>query len=354
MIVYPRITKTLLLLFCGLSTFFCFGQHPLDKKFEEAMNREKRETPGNSALISEMLSDKMIEDWDKELNRVYNELLSKLPNYKKTQLTDAQRKWIEYRDLNFELLEDIDQEAMYPQPRSREMLFIRQRVLELIDINERYQTNEPIMHQGLPPENNIDNNALTEIINELSECYFFASKMFELDGVDLNLAKANGNKHYNKAYNLFLKLQTDQKTTLPREKAKVIYTALSTYATIFNNKEAMAQNWKPDVEFIKTNLEKFPNDITQIEKDYTENITRVILGSMSTSEVLFDEGENWCLWEIIGDDTVWVEGYLPNNGYGKYIIESKQLPIFLGSQNKFILTAPLNDIHLIFKPCKEK
>jgi uncharacterized protein YecT (DUF1311 family) len=110
-------------------------EHPLDKKFEKAYE-EARKNNSNGALAYEMISESMIIDWDKELNHAYKTLMSKLSSEKQTQLRASQRKWIEFRDAEFTLLRDIDKTAMYPQPKTREMKYVRQRALELIELTE--------------------------------------------------------------------------------------------------------------------------------------------------------------------------------------------------------------------------
>ncbi|MCW5518151.1 lysozyme inhibitor LprI family protein [Muriicola sp. Z0-33] len=117
----------------------CYAQeHQLDLKFNE-LYEESRINGSNSALSYELISEALIDDWDLELNRVYKDLMKNLPEEKKLQLKLSQRKWIEFRDLEFKLLNDIDKDAWYPQPKNREMKFIRNRVLDLIDLNERYK-----------------------------------------------------------------------------------------------------------------------------------------------------------------------------------------------------------------------
>ncbi|NCT17243.1 MAG: DUF1311 domain-containing protein [Flavobacteriia bacterium] len=110
-------------------------EHPLDIEFEKAF-QETRENRINGALSYELLSESMIVDWDNELNRVYRELLNKLSEEKQKQLRNSQRKWIEFRDAEFKLLQDIDENAMYPQQKAREMKYVRQRTLELIKLNK--------------------------------------------------------------------------------------------------------------------------------------------------------------------------------------------------------------------------
>ena len=326
-------------------------KHQLDKEFEKTYN-DTRENGMNGALANEMLSENMIADWDIELNRVYKELMTKLPDYKKTQLKESQRKWIEYRDLNFKLLNDIDKDVMYPQPKSREMQFIRQRVLELIDISQRYDNENDTSINSSPKKTSI--NTVNEIKNELAESYVYANEMIGLTGESLNKAIANGNRHYNKAYNLFLSLQSDTSNDLSKEKLNVISESLKVYAEVFNNKYSIAQNFKPEIDFIKSNLEKFPNEITQIEKDNEENLVRVILGSRSKRQIILPKNGNWCLWEIIGDDRIWIEGYVPKNGFAKYDVHSNQLPMFLGNEKEFILSSNLKNTQFIFRQCEKE
>lgn len=62
----------------------------------------------------------------------------------------------------------------------------------------------------------------------------------------------------------------------------------------------------------------------------------------------------WCLWEIEGADRIWIEGYVPNNGYAKYNVESKELPMYLGNQKEFKIEANYNDVNVIFKQCEKQ
>ena len=346
-----KLTLTLLLI-TTFSFWNSYGQeHPHDKKFNEYY-QDSRDNGSNGALSYELLSESFIDDWDAELNRVYKELMSKLPEYKKSQLKEAQRKWIEFRDLNFKLLNDIDKDVMYPQPKSRELKFIRQRVLELIDISQRYNNTD--IKNELENFNLSNSSTLSEIKKELEECYLYANKMFGLTGENLNIVISKGDMHYNKAYNLFLTLQKEADYKLPKGKSKVISKSLKTYAEIFNNKYSVAQNFKPDIDFIKENLEKFPTEITQIEKDNEENIIRLILGSRSKRQIILPKNGNWCLWEIIGDDRIWMEGYVPNNGFAKFDVPSNQLPMYLGTEKEFIISSNLKNIQLIFKECEKE
>jgi hypothetical protein len=130
-----RTLNFLLIITIFTSHIIVAQEHPLDIEFEKAF-QETRENRMNGALSYELLSESMIVDWDNELNRVYRVLLNKLSEEKQKQLRNSQRKWIEFRDAEFKLLQDIDENAMYPQQKAREMKYVRQRTLELIKLNK--------------------------------------------------------------------------------------------------------------------------------------------------------------------------------------------------------------------------
>ena len=49
--------------------------------------------------------DEGVKLWDKELNRVYGELLQQLPKGDKSALKDSQQEWIRFRDRNLKLIQ---------------------------------------------------------------------------------------------------------------------------------------------------------------------------------------------------------------------------------------------------------
>ena len=49
--------------------------------------------------------DEGVKLWDKELNRVYGELLQRLPKEDKSALKDSQQEWIRFRDRNLKLIQ---------------------------------------------------------------------------------------------------------------------------------------------------------------------------------------------------------------------------------------------------------
>lgn len=79
-------------------------------------------------------------EWDAELNKYYQLLKADLNETEKLALRDAQRKWLEYRDLEFELannyLGNMDGTMYRVILADRKCSIIRARALELISYYE--------------------------------------------------------------------------------------------------------------------------------------------------------------------------------------------------------------------------
>ena len=73
--------------------------HPIDVWFENAMSKT-----GGVTVDIRNVQGEAYSRWDKELNRLYTELLNKLANEDKKKLREAQRAWVKFRDAEFELL----------------------------------------------------------------------------------------------------------------------------------------------------------------------------------------------------------------------------------------------------------
>ena len=92
-----RITICLFLLLCCQSVLaqenFCdTGRpHSIDVWFEKEMDKTGGVTVNIRNVQSEAYSR-----WDKELNRVYGELLRKFNQADKTRLREAQRAWLKF------------------------------------------------------------------------------------------------------------------------------------------------------------------------------------------------------------------------------------------------------------------
>jgi len=100
-----KTTLCLLVLLCCQSVLaaenFCdTGKpHAIDLWFEKAMDK----TGGVTANMRDVQGE-AYSRWDKELNRVYGELLNKFNEEDKKKLREAQRAWVKFREAEFDLL----------------------------------------------------------------------------------------------------------------------------------------------------------------------------------------------------------------------------------------------------------
>ena len=135
------IKRTLLVL--TLMATPCLAQekqdHPIDQALERCIDKDGS-TAGQVNCI-----DKAYGSWDKELNRVYNELMGMLDGPGKQALKTAQLEWIKYRDLEFKLTDSVYdklQGTMFiPMRADHRMQIIRKRAIELQDYLDLLKDN---------------------------------------------------------------------------------------------------------------------------------------------------------------------------------------------------------------------
>jgi uncharacterized protein YecT (DUF1311 family) len=105
------------------------SQHPIDKALEACIDKN-----GSTAGMVEC-TDKAYAAWDKELNRIYGELMRSVKPSQKESLRLSQLEWIKYRDLDFKLIDsvyDTMQGTMYiPMRIDARMEIVKKRALEL-------------------------------------------------------------------------------------------------------------------------------------------------------------------------------------------------------------------------------
>ena len=108
-----KLAITLFLVLFAYPTFaaenFCDtgNPHPIDVWFEQAMDKTDRITVNIRNVQAEAYRR-----WDKELNRVYRDLLTKLKDPDKNRLKEPQRAWIKFQEAEVKWLWS---EAMYGQ-----------------------------------------------------------------------------------------------------------------------------------------------------------------------------------------------------------------------------------------------
>ena len=76
-------------------------QHPIDKALDACIDKN-----GSTSGMVEC-TDKAYAAWDKELNKVYGELMRTLSPKQKEALKLSELEWIKYRDLEFKFIDSI-------------------------------------------------------------------------------------------------------------------------------------------------------------------------------------------------------------------------------------------------------
>ena|SRR3989304_7266975 len=106
-------------------------EYPIDIELKECLSKEENFT--TNGMLG--CTDKAYKEWDKELNVVYQMLMSKLTSSEKVTLKKAQIEWIKFRDLEFKNIDSIYdklQGTMYiPMRVNEKMQIVRTRVLQL-------------------------------------------------------------------------------------------------------------------------------------------------------------------------------------------------------------------------------
>jgi len=105
------------------------AKHPIDAWLEDCTARDES-TAGQIACLAAAY-----EKWDAELNRVYRELMSALPEASRPALKSAQFAWLKQRDEEFKLLAavyDLLDGSMYRLMKAADRVdIVRKRALEL-------------------------------------------------------------------------------------------------------------------------------------------------------------------------------------------------------------------------------
>ncbi len=130
---------TLILLMILPMKIFAQDNNPIDKELSGCMDKN----PSTQGMLK--CIDNAYAKWDDELNNYYKKLTGILDDEGKSFLKDAQRKWIEFRDLEFKNIEYIYSQkdgTMYlPMQAIDRMEIIKKRALELKDYYELLTEN---------------------------------------------------------------------------------------------------------------------------------------------------------------------------------------------------------------------
>jgi uncharacterized protein YecT (DUF1311 family) len=104
-------------------------EHPIDRSLNACLEKNLS-TQGMNGCLGQAY-----DAWDKELNRVYNELARKLQPDARAALKTAQLDWLKFRDEEFKLIASIYQAfegTMYiPMQSNSRMQVVKSRTLAL-------------------------------------------------------------------------------------------------------------------------------------------------------------------------------------------------------------------------------
>lgn len=193
----------------------------------------------------------------------------------------------------------------------------------------------------------------TSLLDNLKQCYEIAKNINQTNNEwDIDSYKAEGNKYYNNAYQDFLKIQ-DPKFDLTRSKTNIISRALKYYANGFNYIGNLGGLHEKEREQIQKDLENWPYKETESEKDAEEGVFKIEIESQSAMAVKLPSKGTWCLWEISNNASIWLDGNVYNNGYGRFTVTNENLPKYLHTEKNFeIRNQSLTGTTLIFKMCE--
>lgn len=103
--------------------------HPIDTALDKCMDKN----PSTQGMIG--CIDEAYKKWDAELNKNYKALTAQLSPKQKATLLASQRKWLEYRDLEFKNIatfyETMEGTMYQPMAVSDRMEVVKKRALDL-------------------------------------------------------------------------------------------------------------------------------------------------------------------------------------------------------------------------------
>lgn len=224
--------------------------------------------------------------------------------------------------------------------------------------SESYQQKEESLDkldESKSPENSQAEfeSLRSSLLQNLNKCYEFSKRINQSnDEWDTESFIVEGKKYYNYAYQDFLKIQ-DPKYNLTNSKISIINRALYYYARGFNHIGNFGGPFEKEREDIHKDLENWPYKETESEKNINEGIYKVEIESQSAVAIQLSNKGTWCLWEITNNATIWLDGYVYNNGNGRFSLTNDDLPIYLDTEKNFEIRNPsATKTTVIFKICE--
>jgi uncharacterized protein YecT (DUF1311 family) len=112
------------------------NKFPVDIRLNSCLDSAENQT--TAGMID--CANKAMESWDAEMNKYYRLLLSKLSENTKVKIQISQRKWLEYRDAEFEaqgnLYSEMEGTMWQVASANRQLQIIRDRAIELMSYYE--------------------------------------------------------------------------------------------------------------------------------------------------------------------------------------------------------------------------
>jgi len=136
-----RLSFVLFLSILGLTSLGQETQppHPIDKKYQTCLDSN-----GSTIGMIECISSAK-QEWDTELNKYYNLLMTKLSRSEQLALRETQRQWITYKEKETKFYLDVYTEkegTMWNVVMARRSMdIIRLRTIELIEYYEALTQN---------------------------------------------------------------------------------------------------------------------------------------------------------------------------------------------------------------------
>ncbi|MCE3278262.1 MAG: hypothetical protein K0S44_453 [Bacteroidetes bacterium] len=109
---------------------------PVDIRLNSCMDSTENQT--TLGMID--CANRAMESWDAEMNKYYRLLLSKLSENTKVKIQISQRKWLEYRDAEFEaqgnLYSEMEGTMWQVVSANRQLQIVKDRAIELMSYYE--------------------------------------------------------------------------------------------------------------------------------------------------------------------------------------------------------------------------
>ena len=129
--------KPISFLFLLSINIFSLAQNKIDQDLEKCLS-QRNSTAGQVSCVSSAR-----DSWDKELNKSYLSLSQKLSKTGKSELIEAQRNWMKFRDSEFKLIDKYyfgvkKGTLFYVIAENKKLEIVKERALKLKEYDEQF------------------------------------------------------------------------------------------------------------------------------------------------------------------------------------------------------------------------